>query len=305
MKIFNRVLRVPGVSSVRGGDLDISETATSTRTAKQLFGMGESTNTSNNPWSGDAFSGALPPLQTNASYGRGLPLAMGESGFVTLNKIGAVFGAGQNVGFNFARTMVANTNTSAGVELIRDEVIEQTQTNRLIDFLRNTQLLQSRMSFIATSAVNVATVQTGIGAPQNSSWISNATPRITTTKTVTELAFGLEALTLGNGVVRFTFTDNFDASTAPFDAQYTMGGGSVYGVLPASGVMISWVGSSTFNAVGSNKNTFDQYLPVNTIQNGDGSTPGIAEIIFPGVDNSMHIDDWMIDDSVSNGNTKR
>lgn len=248
-----------------GGSLNITEQSISTSAAQQLFGSGQDS------------------LGSDTQFEmRGLPIAMGEASFFTLNTTGSVFIGGENVTAydEFAASMLPELDEGEGVALVRNEVIGQTQTNRLIDYLRTHNLTQSTLTFIATSAINVVSVETGIGTQENSTWQTSAGPRITVSKTLDELTFKLSAKTTGNGRVVFTFVDQFDASTTAHNPSYSGGGGNVYSSLPNPGVMINWVGGSDFVTPTSNKNISASFLGSFTINNGSPTENASAQFRF-------------------------
>jgi len=247
------------------GELNINENPISLSSAQQLFGSGQAT------------MGSETQFEM-----RGLPIAMGEASFFPLKTTGEVFTGGENVTAydEFAASMLPELDEGEGVELVRNEVIGQTQTNRLIDYLRSHNLTQSTLSFIATSASNVVSVETGIGIAEDSTWQTSAGPRITVSKTTDELTFKLSAKTTGNGRVVFTFVDQFNAFTNAHNPAYSAGGGSVYASRPSPGVMINWVGSSDFETFLSNKNRFVSFIDEFTINNGSASENASAEFRF-------------------------
>lgn len=212
---------------------------------------------------------------------RGLPLTSLGEGTTVLLQTGGIFLAPTSTTDNFSEGMVAAGSVSLGGELIRDRVIKTTQTNRLIDFLRNHGMAQSRLSFTASSATNIITVGLGIGAPPHSPWVSNATPRITVTKPTEELIYKLRAIPLGNGLVRFFFVDNFNANTTFHNPAYSPGGGPVFApaALPASPI-INWLGFWDFEGPTSPLNVFTPSVHSVTQAIGTGSTPAIVDVHF-------------------------
>ncbi len=247
-------------------DISISETAGSTDAAKEFFGR------------------SFRDLQENEQYKfTGLPVAIGIGQAATLNTTGTIFQGSPAATYNFAFPMIQKNDFQPGTELVRDEVIKLTQTNRLIDFLRTHNLTQSRHTFIATSAVNVVTVGLGIGAIENSSWQTSppVNPRITVTKTVDALIYKLSAITGGGGKIRFTFVDNFNAATTPFNPVYTGGGGVLFdNINTRDNVIVNWLGTYDFHNL-SNKNLFYNATSWTVVSNGSVSTPAIVDYVFP------------------------
>ena len=265
-----------------GGSLNITEQSISTSAAQQLFGSGQDS------------------LGSDTQFEmRGLPIAMGEASFFPLNMTGEVFTGGENVTAydEFSASMLPELDEGQGVELVRNEVIGQTQTNRLIDYLRTHNLTQSTLSFIATSAINVVSVETGIGTEENSTWQTSAGPRITVSKTTDELTFKLSAKTTGNGRVVFTFVDQFAASTNPFNPTYSGGGGLVYSTPPASGPMINWIGSSDFISPSITAIRFVNFVSSFTINNGSPTENASAQFRFVGNYAFPHKTDDALDNS--------
>ena len=125
----------------QSGTVTILEQATSTESAKNFWGRGINTMGSD-------------PQYPN----RGLPVSLGVGQFFILPETGTIFqGARDATTYEgYAATMLPEGDVTNGVELIRNKLIGQTQTNRLIDFLRANNYTQSKFTFLATSATNVA-----------------------------------------------------------------------------------------------------------------------------------------------------
>lgn len=268
------------------GTISVAETAVSTETAKNWFGNG----------SGD--------IGQDEQYKiRGLPTTVSPFGFATLPTTGTIFQGSTSATTaysSFAASMVARGSEDLGVELVRDEIIGITQTNRLIDFLRANGYTQSRLTFLASNVANVVTVEFGIGAKENTAWSSLAAPRITVAKTLDELTYKLSAVPTGAGDVVFTFSDNFNALTNPFNPTYAPTLDPVYtsSALPVSSPIISWVGTTRWdepNTAPINAfNAFDRALRVTTISNGSGSEPAVVKINFVDTYKTAIIKQWRI-----------
>lgn len=242
-------------------DIAISETAGSTDAGKELFGR------------------SLRSLQQQAQYNfRGLPLAIGEGESIVLNKTGTIFIASVGRSYNYAASMVADEDVSPGVELVRDEIIEHTQTNRLIDYLRFHSITQSRHTFLTSVLANVVSVSTGIGTTENSSW-QTASVHFTVTKPTEELVHRMKVIALGNGNTDFTFADNFIATTAAFNPAYSPNNDNLFsGQGPGVGPVINWFGTSAFTNTFSNQ--FDPTLHLDLESNGTATTPAQVRIRF-------------------------
>jgi len=246
------------------GSLDISETAVSTSTVKQLAGLGSS------------------EMGLNDQYVmRGLPWAMGESSFFTLATTGTIFAAAPNsTQFNsFAASMIAKGDEDFGVQLVRNQVIGKTQTNRLIDYLRDNNYIQSRLTFLASSVANVVTVQPGIGSAQNSPWTSSA--NVTVLKTIDEFQYKLSVTTTGNGIVVFEFVDNFAATTTGHNPLYSDAVTLAYSQLPPSSPIIDWFGDTNWNAASANRQSeFEPFFSQDILNAGSATESAKVAIKF-------------------------
>lgn len=254
------------------GQFQITETAIGTRSAKQWFG-----------------NGAGQIAQEDQYQIRGLPASVGDNGFLVLAKTGTIFqgGATQNSIDQyapFAASMVANGDVSEAPILVRDEIIGNTQTNRLIDYLRLNGYTQSRNTFIATSLGNVVSVELGIGAVENSAWVSNAVPDITVAKPTDELIYALSAIPFGNGNLRFTTTQTFPINGSgiaqPFSPLYAGDGSPVYQTLPPNSPILSWVGRTSWVTQANSENIFEEFLSSTIINPGSSTEAAIVDFKF-------------------------
>jgi hypothetical protein len=249
------------------GDISITETPASTSLFKQ--------------WGGD---GSSDQILNNPQYEkRGLPTALGAAGLVTLPMTGSISFGSASDRSSYAVSMEGQPPSDDGFELIRDKIIGNTQTNRLIDNLRAQGVIQSRLTFIAdNNDTDTVSVKLGIGAAPNSSWQSLNPAVISVTKPVDEFEYKLEARTRGNGVVRFTFVDAFEASTVAYNTTYQPSNVPVYQVLPTPGPIISWIGASSFIAQNSptEKNYFVPWVKTSVINPGSVSEQAIADVSF-------------------------
>ena len=254
------------------GPLDgvaISEDAGSQDAAKEFFGR------------------SFRPLQADPQYpNRGLPIGIGLGEATVLNQTGAIFQAltANPDNFNFAVSMGTKGQDSPSVELIRNKVIKNTQTNRLIDFLRDNNFTQSRLTFLASHLLNVVSVELGIGAVENSTWNSLAAPRITLTQANPAFDdFKISADCNGDGEVLLTFADNFNAATNPYNPSY---GAPINDTLfdpgnPPSGPIIVWIGGASFTNFTTHRNVFNLWVGATVISNGSVSEPAQVRVSLP------------------------
>ena len=252
------------------GTLDISEAPVSQQGVQE--------------WAGKGFNILK---NQDFSVNSGLPLAIGPSAVLSLNQTGSIFIAAKDALFNYALAM----NAFPGTLLTRDVPIDSnniTNTNRLIDFFKANNIVQSRLTVTASSASNVASLTTGIGSTQQNSSSTNANPRITINQPTDEFIFAIKAQIDIDATqrVRCTFIDQFEPGENPFSPQYTEGLGVVYTTLPNSSAIVSWFGSTAFKSLNLNpldsqlKCLFSPNLRTETINVGSGSENAIVDITF-------------------------
>ena len=245
------------------GLFSVSENASSVDAAKEYFGL------------------SFRQLQANNQFNfTDLPVGIGGGRATVLNETGRIFLAPIGSSFNFAKSMVIQGLDDPGFELVNNERLNNTQTDRLIALLRARNLTQSRHTFNANNAANVVTVTSGIGASPNSTWQTSAGPQLVVAQTTPEFAtYRLAAVPLGNGVIRFTFQDMFDAFVSPFNPQYSFGGGDLLNDINSrQNVLVSYLGNLDFQTFNANKNLF---YPAHSwsIQN-NGSPTESAEVTY-------------------------
>ena len=226
------------------------------------------------------FGETFRALQSEEQFtNRGLPLVIGEGQADLLNLTGTIFQATEGSTFNYAQSMGKVGDTDAGVELLRDNILGLTQTNRLIDYLRDNNMTQSRHTFVITQAPssNTISIETGIGVAPNSTWAS-LDAGIVLAEPTHEFTYVLNSTALGNGEIKFTFTEMFNAFTAGFRPTYSGTSSSLFPALSES-VIIDWFISVDYlqgQANGVCKRS--HYFSSEVISNGSAST--YAEINF-------------------------
>lgn len=268
------------------GQLDITELAYSENAAKSFFSRG------------------LNRLADDPIYPiTGLPATFSEedSSYQPLRKTGEIIliskqeSAGQQIN-KWASPMGAQDDLGMGFEFVRDEPAGYTVSNRIIDYLRDNVLLESRLTFLAViDSVNdnQVNVETGIGVRPASAWASLATPRVTLVKSQDELIYGLEAYPMGNGKLRLTFTDNFETNPQAYN-PFVFGNDIVENA-PEQSPIISSYGVYSLRAEfagGFNVNYFLNFwnnLGVNVISIGSPSTPAIVEFTLPSSNPTRYI----------------
>ena len=237
------------------------------------------------------FGESFRELQSPTQYiSRGLPVAINAGFAATLNQTGTIFLASVGSSFNYAVSMgkkIANYDDNMGVELLRDNVLEMTQTNRLIDYLRDNDLTQSRHTFVTSVTTNAITVGTGIGVAPLSTWTSLATPRITVSLDTEEFIYKLKAYALGNGKVEFVFVDNFATNPNSYNPPYSGGGAGnlIQGGTLDPGPLINWFVEFNFinNSIlapgaGGQLCAFTYFLHTSTVSTGSTTTPAIMHL---------------------------
>lgn len=229
-------------------------------------------------------SSSLIQIKQEDQYNvNGLPLVLGGDRAELLNQTGSIL-TGPAIGgddvFNYAQSMDSIGNDTAGIQLLRDNINGFSQTNRIIDFLREKDLVQSRHTFIIEdTTATYLDVATGIGTLAAGAWSSAFPARITVVKTRNELLTGLKALPLGNDWLEFEFVQDFNATVTKANVQYSGGGGNLWfpGSLQTLPVMPNF-GSFDFREDNTSENIINGWPNFVILSNGGGGTP--AKIRF-------------------------
>ena len=249
------------------------------------------------------FAESFRKLQSSSQYqNRGLPLAINEGFADVLNETGTIFQMGVGALPNYAASMGTLNDQGPGVELLRDNIIGMTQTNRLIDFLRTNNITQSRHTFLVDrpGSANILDITTGIGAAPNSAWASLAAPRITVTDVTDEFIYRLNVTTLGNGQVLFTFVDQFDAFTLGHQPIYS---GTAAGLFLSGGVtgsvIVDWFIGIEFVFNNTNGASAQwNYFYSEVLNNGSVSENAQIRFQFQDAENISYIENSTNNDGV-------
>lgn len=248
-------------------EIDINEGSVSVNQARQFFGNG--------------FRDLQAQITSNSL---GLPIVMDGGSATVANKTGAVFVGKKDNSYNYAVAL----NNYPGDTLIRNTPLGFTSSNRLIDFLRDNKVTQSRLTLLAEKIVSQpqVTFTIGIGNNRSGNATANAGGRITVTNQVETLKYGMFAVIDDENVhkVTFTFRDNFNANTNGYNPSIAgFGGQSAYVIPPVFGPIINWFGTSVYYSTSNTVNVrmrFDPYLTTTRIFSGSGSDPAVDEIYF-------------------------